>query len=175
MGFIAGKPVSWIMIAPSVTPKKQSIGSNNPAMRLYKFDTDTGQVSVPFEKKSPTTTTRVIITINNPTNKFYKCGTKCQAKDISYPLQCIQFKWDPVLLFFPFADSRSSSLTIRHTVLLKQLFKLFMTSRVSLYFHTAHVKYARSMQNFLRFHNAGAFEVFFSFAVRVFFCNHSPP
>ncbi|XP_031639378.1 acid sphingomyelinase-like phosphodiesterase 3b isoform X2 [Contarinia nasturtii] len=39
-----GKPVSWIMIAPSVTPKKQSIGSNNPAMRLYKFDTDTGQV-----------------------------------------------------------------------------------------------------------------------------------
>lgn len=45
MGFIAGKPVSWIMIAPSVTPKKQSIGSNNPAMRLYKFDTDTGQVS----------------------------------------------------------------------------------------------------------------------------------
>lgn len=50
MGFIAGKPVSWIMIAPSVTPKKQSIGSNNPAMRLYKFDTDTGQVSVVLKK-----------------------------------------------------------------------------------------------------------------------------
>lgn len=45
MGFIAGKPVSWIMIAPSVTPRKSGIGSNNPAMRLYKFDTDTGQVS----------------------------------------------------------------------------------------------------------------------------------
>lgn len=50
MEFIAGKPVSWIMIAPSVTPKKQAIGSNNPAMRLYKFDTDTGQVSMNSNK-----------------------------------------------------------------------------------------------------------------------------
>lgn len=33
------------MIAPSVTPRKTNVGSNNPAMRLYKFDTDTGQVS----------------------------------------------------------------------------------------------------------------------------------
>lgn len=33
------------MIAPSVTPRKTTVGSNNPAMRLYKFDTDTGQVS----------------------------------------------------------------------------------------------------------------------------------
>ncbi|XP_037906380.1 acid sphingomyelinase-like phosphodiesterase 3b isoform X3 [Hermetia illucens] len=41
---LAGKPVSWIMISPSVTPRKLSVGSNNPAMRLYKFDTDTGQV-----------------------------------------------------------------------------------------------------------------------------------
>lgn len=32
------------MIAPSVTPRKSNIGSNNPAMRLYKFETDTGQV-----------------------------------------------------------------------------------------------------------------------------------
>ncbi|KAG4079828.1 hypothetical protein HA402_014959 [Bradysia odoriphaga] len=39
-----GKPVSWIMIAPSVTPRKTNVLSNNPAMRLYKFDTDTGQV-----------------------------------------------------------------------------------------------------------------------------------
>ncbi|XP_070501702.1 acid sphingomyelinase-like phosphodiesterase 3b [Chironomus tepperi] len=40
-----GKPVSWIMIAPSITPRKSNIGlSNNPAMRLYKFETDTGQV-----------------------------------------------------------------------------------------------------------------------------------
>lgn len=42
---ITGKPVSWMMISPSVTPRKMSIGSNNPAMRLYKFDTDSGQVS----------------------------------------------------------------------------------------------------------------------------------
>lgn len=40
-----GKPVSWIMIAPSITPRKALGGSNNPAMRLYKFETDTGQVS----------------------------------------------------------------------------------------------------------------------------------
>ncbi|CAO1334344.1 unnamed protein product [Diamesa hyperborea] len=39
-----GKPVSWMMIAPSVTPRKMIVGSNNPAMRLYKFETDTGQV-----------------------------------------------------------------------------------------------------------------------------------
>ncbi|XP_062552572.1 acid sphingomyelinase-like phosphodiesterase 3b [Armigeres subalbatus] len=39
----SGKPISWMMIAPSITPRKMS-ESNNPAMRLYKFDTDTGQV-----------------------------------------------------------------------------------------------------------------------------------
>ncbi|XP_058987813.1 uncharacterized protein LOC131806929 [Musca domestica] len=39
-----GTPVSWMMISPSVTPRKMSVGSNNPAMRLYKFDTDSGQV-----------------------------------------------------------------------------------------------------------------------------------
>uniref|UniRef100_A0A182SC93 Sphingomyelin phosphodiesterase C-terminal domain-containing protein n=1 Tax=Anopheles maculatus TaxID=74869 RepID=A0A182SC93_9DIPT len=38
-----GKPVSWMMIAPSISPRRSS-ESNNPAMRLYKFDTDTGQV-----------------------------------------------------------------------------------------------------------------------------------
>lgn len=32
-------------MAPSVTPKKQNVGSNNPGLRLYKFETDTGQVS----------------------------------------------------------------------------------------------------------------------------------
>uniref|UniRef100_A0A6B2E4C8 Putative acid sphingomyelinase 4 n=1 Tax=Phlebotomus kandelakii TaxID=1109342 RepID=A0A6B2E4C8_9DIPT len=39
-----GKPVSWIMMAPSVTPRKMNVGANNPGMRLYKFETDTGQV-----------------------------------------------------------------------------------------------------------------------------------
>ncbi|XP_055703393.1 acid sphingomyelinase-like phosphodiesterase 3b isoform X2 [Phlebotomus papatasi] len=39
-----GDPVSWIMIAPSVTPRKMNVGANNPGMRLYKFETDTGQV-----------------------------------------------------------------------------------------------------------------------------------
>ncbi|XP_058065057.1 acid sphingomyelinase-like phosphodiesterase 3a, partial [Anopheles bellator] len=37
------KPVSWMMIAPSISPRRSG-ESNNPAMRLYKFDTDTGQV-----------------------------------------------------------------------------------------------------------------------------------
>ncbi|XP_054258449.1 acid sphingomyelinase-like phosphodiesterase 3b [Macrosteles quadrilineatus] len=40
----AGRPVSNIFIAPSVTPKRSSSGFNNPAIRLYKFNSDTGQV-----------------------------------------------------------------------------------------------------------------------------------
>ena len=37
--------MSWIFIAPSVSPKRTFGGANNPGLRLYKFDTDTGQVS----------------------------------------------------------------------------------------------------------------------------------
>ncbi|EDV96025.1 GH15435 [Drosophila grimshawi] len=40
-----GTPISWLMTAPSVVPRKEGIGaSNNPALRLYKFDTGSGQV-----------------------------------------------------------------------------------------------------------------------------------
>ncbi|XP_075216395.1 cyclic GMP-AMP phosphodiesterase SMPDL3A-like isoform X2 [Lycorma delicatula] len=39
-----GRPVSWMFLAPSVTPRRSQSGANNPALRLYKFDTDTGQV-----------------------------------------------------------------------------------------------------------------------------------
>ncbi|XP_057663020.1 acid sphingomyelinase-like phosphodiesterase 3a isoform X2 [Diorhabda carinulata] len=39
-----GKPISWAMVAPSVTPKRTIDGPNNPGLRLYKFDKDTGQV-----------------------------------------------------------------------------------------------------------------------------------
>ncbi|XP_030372143.1 acid sphingomyelinase-like phosphodiesterase 3b [Scaptodrosophila lebanonensis] len=39
-----GTPISWLMIAPSIAPRKSGIGSNNPALRLYKFDTGNGQV-----------------------------------------------------------------------------------------------------------------------------------
>ena len=45
MKIFPGRPVSWIFIAPSVSPKRTSGGANNPGLRLYKFDTDTGQVS----------------------------------------------------------------------------------------------------------------------------------
>lgn len=38
-------------MAPSVTPKKQNVGSNNPGLRLYKFETDTGQVSGSASKR----------------------------------------------------------------------------------------------------------------------------
>lgn len=38
-----GLPVSWIMMAPSVTPNGGG-GPNNPGLRLYKFETNTGQV-----------------------------------------------------------------------------------------------------------------------------------
>ncbi|XP_077288095.1 acid sphingomyelinase-like phosphodiesterase 3b [Arctopsyche grandis] len=39
-----GKPISWAMLAPSVTPRHTSGGANNPGFRLYKFDSDRGQV-----------------------------------------------------------------------------------------------------------------------------------
>ncbi|XP_046830104.1 acid sphingomyelinase-like phosphodiesterase 3b isoform X8 [Vespa velutina] len=39
-----GNPVSWIMIAPSISPSTPGGGPNNPGFRLYKFETDTGQV-----------------------------------------------------------------------------------------------------------------------------------
>lgn len=45
MHFVAGTPVSWAMIAPSITPRRNNEGPNNPGLRLYKFDQDTGQVS----------------------------------------------------------------------------------------------------------------------------------
>ncbi|RZF35548.1 hypothetical protein LSTR_LSTR014851, partial [Laodelphax striatellus] len=40
-----GQPVSWMLMAPAVTPRRTNSGSaNNQGLRLYKFDTDTGQV-----------------------------------------------------------------------------------------------------------------------------------
>ncbi|CAG9860991.1 unnamed protein product [Phyllotreta striolata] len=39
-----GKPISWAMVSPSVTPRRTNDGPNNPGLRLYKFDKDTGQV-----------------------------------------------------------------------------------------------------------------------------------
>ncbi|XP_019760900.2 acid sphingomyelinase-like phosphodiesterase 3a isoform X1 [Dendroctonus ponderosae] len=39
-----GRPISWAMIAPSITPKRNHVGPNNPSLRLYKFNKDTGQV-----------------------------------------------------------------------------------------------------------------------------------
>ncbi|KAK0157439.1 hypothetical protein PV328_011183 [Microctonus aethiopoides] len=38
-----GVPVSWIMMAPSITPGRPN-GPNNPGLRLYKFETGTGQI-----------------------------------------------------------------------------------------------------------------------------------
>ncbi|XP_017779074.1 PREDICTED: acid sphingomyelinase-like phosphodiesterase 3b [Nicrophorus vespilloides] len=39
-----GRPVSWAMLAPAVTPRRTTDGANNPGLRLYKFDKDSGQV-----------------------------------------------------------------------------------------------------------------------------------
>ncbi|XP_030756670.1 acid sphingomyelinase-like phosphodiesterase 3b [Sitophilus oryzae] len=39
-----GRPISWAMLAPSITPKRTHNGPNNPGLRIYKFDKDTGQV-----------------------------------------------------------------------------------------------------------------------------------
>ncbi|XP_008554403.1 acid sphingomyelinase-like phosphodiesterase 3b [Microplitis demolitor] len=38
-----GVPISWIMMAPSITPGRPN-GPNNPGLRLYKFETSTGQI-----------------------------------------------------------------------------------------------------------------------------------
>ena len=58
---LSGKPVSWMMIAPSISPRRSS-ESNNPAMRLYKFDTDTGQVRQ--RTRATTSTNRHNLNIN---------------------------------------------------------------------------------------------------------------
>ncbi|XP_050302558.1 acid sphingomyelinase-like phosphodiesterase 3b [Anthonomus grandis grandis] len=39
-----GRPISWSMLAPSITPKRNHDGPNNPGLRIYKFDRDSGQV-----------------------------------------------------------------------------------------------------------------------------------
>jgi len=43
--YVAEKPVSWMMMAPSLTPNKSPGVSNNPGLRLYKFNKNSGHVS----------------------------------------------------------------------------------------------------------------------------------
>ncbi|XP_050428631.1 acid sphingomyelinase-like phosphodiesterase 3a isoform X2 [Adelges cooleyi] len=38
------RPLSWMMMAPSLTPSKSPGVSNNPGLRLYKFNTNTGHI-----------------------------------------------------------------------------------------------------------------------------------
>ena len=44
----AGRPISWILLAPAVSPREPGLaegaGPNNPAIRLVKFNTNNGQV-----------------------------------------------------------------------------------------------------------------------------------
>lgn len=42
-------PVSWALLAPSVSPHRDPAGSSNPGLRLYKFDTNTGKVRLATE------------------------------------------------------------------------------------------------------------------------------
>ncbi|XP_024086116.1 acid sphingomyelinase-like phosphodiesterase 3b isoform X2 [Cimex lectularius] len=39
-----GEPISSIFLTPSITPKRTTSGANNPAIRLYTFDTDDGEI-----------------------------------------------------------------------------------------------------------------------------------
>ncbi|KAM3967330.1 cyclic GMP-AMP phosphodiesterase SMPDL3A [Aphomia sociella] len=38
------RPVSWALLAPSVSPHRDPAGFSNPGLRLYKFDTNNGKV-----------------------------------------------------------------------------------------------------------------------------------
>ncbi|XP_049793804.1 acid sphingomyelinase-like phosphodiesterase 3a [Schistocerca nitens] len=38
------RPVSWLMVAPAVTPRRQHGAAINPGLRLYTFNTDNGQI-----------------------------------------------------------------------------------------------------------------------------------
>ncbi|EEB18824.1 conserved hypothetical protein [Pediculus humanus corporis] len=39
-----GVPVSWMFLSPAVSPKRTTTLPNNPGLRLYKFNTNTGKV-----------------------------------------------------------------------------------------------------------------------------------
>ncbi|XP_045465382.1 acid sphingomyelinase-like phosphodiesterase 3a [Harmonia axyridis] len=39
-----GHPASWAMLAPALTPRRTADGPNNPGLRLYKFNQNTGQI-----------------------------------------------------------------------------------------------------------------------------------
>jgi len=45
-----GRPISWILLAPAVSPREPGLaegsGPNNPSIRLVKFDTNSGQVTL---------------------------------------------------------------------------------------------------------------------------------
>ncbi|CAB0014726.1 unnamed protein product [Nesidiocoris tenuis] len=38
------RPVNWMLMAPALSPRRTSSGANNPGVRLYKFETSSGQV-----------------------------------------------------------------------------------------------------------------------------------
>ncbi|CAB3367622.1 Hypothetical predicted protein [Cloeon dipterum] len=39
-----GEPVNWLMVAPSLTPWRPPSDSSNPGLRLFKYDTESGQI-----------------------------------------------------------------------------------------------------------------------------------
>ena len=53
--YILGRPVSWILLAPAVSPREPGLaegtGANNPAIRLVKYNTDNGQVPYIIENR----------------------------------------------------------------------------------------------------------------------------
>lgn len=42
--YFTGVPVNWMFLAPAVSPKRTTSFPNNPGIRLYKFNTNTGKV-----------------------------------------------------------------------------------------------------------------------------------
>lgn len=44
INFLVGVPVNWMFLAPAVSPKRTVTSPNNPGLRLYRFNTNTGKV-----------------------------------------------------------------------------------------------------------------------------------
>lgn len=82
-----GVPVSWMMVAPSITPNRSG-GPNNPGIRLYKFETNTGQVSSSMWNITPKVVKRYILDVKYYPKSRWEIHSSLTVQ--LYPKNC----WD---------------------------------------------------------------------------------